>query len=302
MSEVKIGVISDVHSNYYAFRAVYDYMKAQGINEYLLLGDYVSDTAEAQETMKLLYKIIDENKVHILRGNREEYMLEQRKAQKGENDEPLWVANSASGSLLYTYERLKEKDFEFFDSLPITFKFKKEGYPSITCCHGSPISTRESLKFDSDKTKEWLQKIDTDYLLCAHIHRQGMREYKGKVYMNNGSTGIAVGECGFAECTILHGVKKEYSTKWEPEYLKVPYDTEEVVQSIFDSGLYDMAHWFINSNIQILRTGIDNSSKLVALADKLQSDDTGKEAIWPYIEEKYFEEAARTLGVPDYKK
>lgn len=302
MSKIKIGVISDVHSNYYAFKAVYDYMKSQEINEYLLLGDYVSDTSEAEKTMELLYKIIDENKVHILRGNREEYCLDQRKALKGENDEPLWIANSASGSLLYTYERLKEKDLEFFESIPMTFKFEKEGYPSITCCHGSPISTRESLKFNDDRTKEWLEKVDTDYLLCAHIHHQGMMEYKRKIYINNGSTGIAVGECGFAECTILHGVKNQEVTKWEPEFLKIPYDTEKVVKHIFDSGLYDMAHWFINSNIQILRTGIDNSGKLVALAAKLQTDDTGKEAEWPYIEEKYFEKAAKLLGVPDYKK
>lgn len=82
MSKIKIGVISDVHSNYYAFKAVYDYMKSQEINEYLLLGDYVSDTSEAEKTMELLYKIIDENKVHILRGNREEYCLDQRKALK----------------------------------------------------------------------------------------------------------------------------------------------------------------------------------------------------------------------------
>lgn len=302
MKEIKIGVISDVHSNYCALKAVYDYMKLQGINEYLLLGDYVSDTSETEKTMELLYKIIDENKVHILRGNREEYLLEQRKIQKGEKEGPLWLANSASGNLLYTYERLKDKDFDFFESLPITFKFEKEGYPSITCCHGSPVNTRELLELYSDNTKEWLHKIDTDYLLCAHTHFQGKFEYKGKTYINNGCAGITIGDHGFAQCTILHGVQKGENKTWKAEFLKIPYDSEKVIQDIYDSGLYDMAHWFINSNIQILKTGIDNSAKLVALADKLQTEATGKGNTWPYIEEKYFEEAAKRLGVPDYQK
>jgi predicted phosphodiesterase len=302
LKKIKIGVISDVHSNYCAFKAVYEYLRSQEIKEYLLLGDYVSDTAETEKTMELLYQIMEENQVHILRGNREEYVLDQWKIQKGEKDGPLWLANSASGNLLYTYERLSQKDFEFFDSLPITFQLEKEGYPDITCCHGSPINTRELLEFYTVNTKEWLEKTDTDYLLCAHTHFPGKLEYKGKTYINNGCAGIAIDDYGFAQCTILHGVEKEGTKKWEPEFLKIPYDTEEVIQSIFHSGLYDMAHWFMNSNIQILKTGIDNSAKLVALAGRLQADQTGKEAVWPYIEEKYFEEAAGQLGVPDYQK
>ena len=41
---MKIGIISDIHSNIVAFRACVDYLEEEGCDEYFLLGDYVSDT------------------------------------------------------------------------------------------------------------------------------------------------------------------------------------------------------------------------------------------------------------------
>ena len=38
---MKIGVISDIHSNIVAFRACVDYLEEEGCDEYFLLGDYV---------------------------------------------------------------------------------------------------------------------------------------------------------------------------------------------------------------------------------------------------------------------
>jgi len=66
------------------------------------------------------------------------------------------------------------------------------------------------------------------------------------------------------------------------------------------SGLLDKAPWFINSNIQILLTGTDHSAELVITASKKAAEEE-QEAMWPRINEKYFEEAAGEVGVPDYR-
>ena len=42
---MKVGVIADIHSNQTAFRACVDYMVNAGCEEFLLLGDFISDTA-----------------------------------------------------------------------------------------------------------------------------------------------------------------------------------------------------------------------------------------------------------------
>ena len=141
-----------------------------------------------------------------------------------------------------------DKDFKFFQSLPITFRYKIANYPAITCCHGSPKSTRELLLDEKNNTKEWLENIDTEYLICAHTHFPCEMKQKGKYYFNSGCVGVTI----------------------------------------------------INSNIQILLTGIDHSAEMVSTAIN-KAKEIDKEAMWPVIEEKYFEEAAKELGIPDYR-
>ena len=55
---MKVGVIADIHSNQTAFRACVDYMVNAGCEEFLLLGDFISDTAGARQTMERKYVII----------------------------------------------------------------------------------------------------------------------------------------------------------------------------------------------------------------------------------------------------
>ena len=86
---MKVGVIADIHSNQTAFRACVDYMVNAGCEEFLLLGDFISDTAGARQTMELLYELMEQFPCHVLRGNREEYMIEQRKIREKEEEEIL---------------------------------------------------------------------------------------------------------------------------------------------------------------------------------------------------------------------
>lgn len=295
---MKIGILSDIHSNIIALKACVTYMEAVFCDEYFFLGDYVSDTPYTRETMDYLYEFSAGHRCRFLRGNREDYMLEQRKIVAQNIEQRKWAWNSAGGNLLFAYKQLTERDFSFFESLPITFQYKREGYPAMTLCHGSPVSSRERLPVDGDNTKEWLEYIDTDYLICAHTHLPGKLTYQGKQYCNCGSVGIALGDCGQAQCMIMEDICVNGRTEWNPTFLKIPYDNEQVVRDIRKSGLLDKAPWFVNSNIQILLTGTDYSSQLVKLADKL-----AKEAGEQFrTDEKYWEEAARQLGVPDYRE
>ena len=50
---MKIGIISDIHSNIYAFKACTEYMEKHKCDEYFFLGDYISDTPYTRETMDI---------------------------------------------------------------------------------------------------------------------------------------------------------------------------------------------------------------------------------------------------------
>lgn len=93
---MKIGIISDIHSNIYAFKACTEFMEKQNCDEYLFLGDYISDTPYTRETMDYLYEFIENHTCYLLRGNREEYMLAQKEAREKNSTEQMWISNSAS--------------------------------------------------------------------------------------------------------------------------------------------------------------------------------------------------------------
>ena len=56
---MKIGIISDIHSNIYAFKACTEYMEKHKCDEYFFLGDYISDTPYTRETMDYLYEFME---------------------------------------------------------------------------------------------------------------------------------------------------------------------------------------------------------------------------------------------------
>lgn len=238
---MKIGIIADIHSNLIALKACLSYMSSLSCEEYLFLGDYVSDTPHARETLDFLYDFSEEHSCLFLRGNQEDYMLEQRRILTQGVESGKWKWGSATGNLLFTYRQLEEKDFTFFAGLPISFRYAKEGYPPITLCHGSPANSREGLLPEGENTKQWLTDMDTDYLICAHTHLQGQLEEDGKHYYNCGSAGIALGVCGYAHGMLLEDICINGQTVWNPVFLKISYDHRQVVRDIRESGLLDAA-------------------------------------------------------------
>ena len=70
-----IAVLSDIHSNHSAFQACFDYAVGKGITNFVLLGDYITDAPYPQKTMELIYVIRKYFNCWMVRGNREEYLL-----------------------------------------------------------------------------------------------------------------------------------------------------------------------------------------------------------------------------------
>lgn len=298
---MRIGVMSDIHSNVLAFKASAEELEASGCDEYFLLGDYVSDTPYTRETLDFLYEFIDTHKCHVIRGNREEYMLNQRKAiREGRTDE-IWIRNSASGNLLHAYEQLRDRDFDFFERLPITFTYTQEGLPPITCCHGSPTNVRELLFPDGANTEEWTTKVPTDYLLSAHTHYPCIVKFGDKSFFNSGCVGIAIDEVGIAQCLMLEDDYEGGQHIWKATQLHVPYDNKQVIEDVYKSGLMASGKWFVNHNVHTLTTGIDKIIEFNRLIHNL-AEQEGAPHVWPHIDERFYEQATRQLGIPDYRR
>ncbi len=273
-----IAVFSDVHGNYSALQACIDYAVGKGITNFLLLGDYVTDCPYPQKTMELIYVLRKYFTTYIIRGNREEYLLNFRKNKEGN-----WKKGSASGSLLYTYENLTEKDFEFFENLPTFGSFQEKGISGFEYCHGSPNNVSELLYKEKRNTKKILSHLQSGMLLHGHTHIQGSYIYRGKKAVNPGSIGIPWYYGGKTQFCILHGTGKN----WEEEYIQLEYDRKKILRDFKESGIASYAPAWAAVTMHTIRTGKDLNQTVLLRAMRLCEQERGT-VKWPNIPEKYW--------------
>lgn len=287
MKDYKIAVIGDIHSNYVGLERCIEHMLFQKPDEFLFLGDYISDCPYPQKTMQIVYEMNRNYKCSFIRGNREDYMLNHRK-----NPEERWTYSSASGSLLYTYENLTEKDFSFFESLDIKGYFEKEGYQPFRYCHGSLVRSNEILEPGAENTVQLMSGLDVDLLVSGHVHFQEEKSYGKKKILHPGAVGVSWYFDGKTQCMMLHGEK----SGWEAEFFQLKYDVEKLVKDFENSGLLEKAPYWSRITIHTLRTGKDHNLACLNRAMQLCEEAEGS-VTWPDIPEKYWQQAVREFGI-----
>lgn len=289
MKDYKIAVIGDIHSNHIGLERCIDHALKRNVNEFLFLGDYISDCAYPQKTMQIIYEMDQNYPCIFIRGNREDYMLDYRK-----NPQKNWTYSSASGSLLYTYDNLTQRDFQFFERIGIAGYYERKGLKLFRYCHGSLTRSNEILEPDADNTVQIMKNLDVDFLVSGHVHFQEEKMYDDKKIFHPGAVGISWFFDGKTQYMILHGA--QYG--WEGEFFQLEYDVESVVKEFETSGLNQKAPYWSKINIHTLRTGIDKNGDCLRLAMKLCKEETGS-ASWPDIPEKYWQQAVKEFGIED---
>ena len=280
---MKLGVLSDIHSNYEAFKSCIQYLESIKVDAYIFLGDYIGDLPCPERTMVLMEEIRKKRKCFIIRGNKEEYILNGLGS-----DHPEWDGYpSVVGMLRYSFEHAREKDKAFFKSLPIQRTVSIEGYPDIRICHGSIESAKGEIEKES---LEYFKDIPEKYILCGHTHKAKVTYVAGKTIWNPGPVGLPTGGEMSARCMVLHGKNHD----WKPEYLEIPYDVDAEVKSMRAEGLFYIAPYWSVVTEDLLKGGTVGQGKVLRLAMKLCADETGH-CEWPKIPEKYMKKAVNEL-------
>lgn len=284
----KIIVISDIHSNYAAFKSAVDTIEKINPDGILFLGDYVTDFPYPQKTMELLYKCKSAYKCWFIRGNREDYLLEHRN-----NLNDGWTHSSSVGSFLYTYENLTDEDLDFFADLPIYSEIKIDGAPLIYACHGSPKSTTENILLNSSAQVKYVKKIKGNILLCGHTHHRKIISVKDKKIVFCPSLGLPQdGEkYGHSWITLL----TSSDNNWEAEFIDIKFDADTLIEDYRKSDLTKYAPIFSECIIKSLQTHSDIAYQCVLLAWDYAKNDKFKGG--KILPEKYWIQAAKTLKI-----
>lgn len=280
----KIVVIADIHSNSVAFKAALDMIDKLEPYGLIFLGDYISDCPYPQRTMELLYSCRERYRCWFVRGNREEYMLRHR-----QSTDDGWHNGSGTGSLLYAYENLTERDLDFFESMPICVDIELEDCPVITACHGSPQSAKDWIIEAPDRISECARAVRGEVLLCGHVHRSRKYCAASKQVVFCPSVGIPSDEF-LTALTLLELI----DGMWQCEELPVEYDKQLLLSQFGESGLIDRAPVWSMCNMKQIVEGRDYSIECVTLAGKKAADNG---YVGADIPERFWIEAARELGV-----
>lgn len=235
-STTTVAVFSDIHGNDHAFKACYEDAIKHGAEQFVFLGDYISDLADPRKTMDMVYEIRERFPTVCLRGNRERYMLE---CEQGIG---IFFRGSQTGSLLYTYDNLRQQDLDFFKGLRIYDTIEINGV-IIEIAHAVKDDDRYYFEGDDSKIQDIFLEMKTSYLLTGHSHRQYIRTHYGKSILNPGSVGIPQGGNRWPSYALLRVENGSVSFQLQ----QVPYDIAAVIHAQFKNGLVEYSHcWGIS--------------------------------------------------------
>ena len=264
---MRVAVLSDIHSNYHAFKACYEDAVKCGAESFIFLGDYVSDLSEPQRTMDLVYEIQSKYPTVCLRGNREGYMLD------CESGNSRFTRGSKSGSLLYTYEHLRKKDLEFIRGLKISDTIEIEGV-RIEIAHAAMDNDRFYFDSNDGHAADIFPQMKCDHMLTGHSHKQYIQRNAGKTIINPGSVGIPQGGTQHPKYALLDIANGNISCQL-PE---VPYDMEDAIRSQFSNGLVGYAKYWAIGILYDIITGEEWVLRLLEIVEK--TGDFANEETW----------------------
>jgi predicted phosphodiesterase len=286
-----IAVFADIHGNYVALERCLEYALSRNISTFFLLGDYIGELAYPEITMKTLYDLNDRYKCYLIRGNKEDYWLNYHAGgEKGWKDN-----NSTSGSLLYAYNSLTNKDLDFFEQLRLVQEIIIDEMPAIMICHGSPYNVNEKLLPNDDRTIEVMLSVNASIILCGHSHIQSKIIHNKKCVLNPGAVGLPLFSKGKTQFLILHG----NDGIWSEEFISLEYDVDRVIREMYEVRLNIIAPYWSFITVDILRGGNTSHGRILSRAIELCREETG-DCVWPDIPEEYWAKAIYEILVKRY--
>lgn len=225
---MQLAVISDIHANLHALRAVWEDIQAQNPDAVYCLGDLVGYGAYPNE----LIQFVREQNIPTLMGNYDEGVGFDMNDCGCVYKEPAQEARGHQ-SLLWTREVTTDENKAFLRSLPMQIRLE-ENRPRVLMVHGSPRRINEYLYEDRPRaTFERLARVaGADVLLFGHTHLPYQKTISGTLFINTGSVGKPKDGDPRAGYVLLRLGRRN-----RVEFRRIEYDVDAAAQAIRDSSL-----------------------------------------------------------------
>ena len=223
---MKIGIITDIHSNIQALRTVLDEFDKIKIDKIICCGDIIGIGPNPEETVQTLMKRKEE--LILVRGNHEQYLIGGLPNEIHDNKRKMSLEELQNHE--WNHSKLSENSKKFLSELPIQ-KNIKIGNKKIYIVHYPSNIDGKYKKHIKNPTiteiEELFYNIDADIFLYGHTHNVNVNHKENKWYINPGSLGCPMNtNKANAGVLIINGEKVHF------EKLDITYDVDEVINEI----------------------------------------------------------------------
>ena len=220
---MRIAVISDIHANLPALRAVLADIKLQSPDLTVNLGDHLAGPIDPVAVADLLM----EGDFPTIRGNHDRWLLEP-------------PGGELTGVDRFVADRLTQEHYWWLRTQPPTMAL-----PDVFMCHGTPQSDespwldhwwtgRMHPQPDEAEVAALAEGLDYPVLVCGHTHiPRAVRLKDGRLIVNPGSVGLQINHgTPDAQYAILDRVGGD----WRAQQRLVPYDREAAASAAEANG------------------------------------------------------------------
>src|SRR5262245_36635033 len=240
---MKIGVLSDVHGNIWALKAVLNDAKCRAVERFINLGDILYGPLKPRDTFELL-RTID---AVTIQGNQDRDIYQAT---------PTRIENNPT--LAYVINNLGPGPVDWLRSLPKTQTLADE----IFACHGSPRSDMVYLLEDvaqgspvvkaEDAIQKELDGFGFPVILCGHSHVPRVVQLSsGALVINPGSVGVPAYDDDLPNYHAMqnysplasYAIVEKGEAGWRVELLKVPYEHALAAEQALRQSRDDWTKW-----------------------------------------------------------
>lgn len=226
---MRIAVISDLHANLPALRAVIEDATAIGCDAVWCAGDLVGRGPHPNEVVEEVRTLA----IPTIQGNWDEALGMGREVTGS-----IWPSPEAEAegyaSLAWTASRLTDENTTWLRQLPSTLRMEVEGRTALLF-HGTPLKQNEYLW--EDRPSRYFARIASDEgddIFCfGHTHQTYHRVLGSAHFVAAGSIGCAGEDDPMARYAVLYMTESEVVVGFR----SVAYDLESVARDMAAAGM-----------------------------------------------------------------
>ena len=226
---MKLGIISDVHSNIDALKVVFDRFEKENVDKIICAGDVIGIGPFSEECIDFFIENKDKFIV-MIRGNHEGYLLDGLPKRNHNRKNGRLLTPEEISMHTWNHNNLREDQIEFIKSWNKSAEIEIEGKKIIV--EHYPTNAKGKFKrFYSLPTHGQIKKLceekESDVFIFGHTHINICYDEDDKLIINPGSLGCPV-QTGGANCGIL----TIESGKIDYKQIVEPYDVKKVIEDI----------------------------------------------------------------------